>query len=135
MHDTISKMTMDTDKKTLEFTLEGEVPSKKNAWKPRANGGRYIPEDVQANIDALLWQLKKIRSMLPRPITGPISIRVDITSHTKKQDTDNRYTTLQDILQKADILANDNDVDEIYCRRSVSKNSMPTVHVTIFHAS
>lgn len=120
---------------TLQFSLEGEIPSKKNAWKPTAQGGRYIPGDVQSEIDALLWQLKPVRSKLPHPISGPISIQVEFTTQTKRRDTDNRYTTLQDILQKAGIIENDNNVDYFSCRRNVSSKSKPQVDIEISYAS
>lgn len=121
--------------KSLEFTIDGEVPSKKNSWKPRAGGGMYIPAGVQADIDALLWQLKPIRNKMSRAIAGPIALRLEIVTRTKKQDTDNRHTTMQDVLQMAGIIENDNDVDEIYCRRDVSETSQPRVHVSIFYAA
>lgn len=119
--------------KTLDLVLEGEIPSKKNGYMPNGKGGRYIPADMQTDIDALMWQLKPQRPA--RPISGPMSIAVEFTTKSKKLDADNRYTTLQDILQKIGIIENDNDVEYFTCRRNVSLTSKPSIHISITYAS
>lgn len=93
---------------TLYFSLDGTVPSKKNAWR-RGNGNVYLPAQIQADIDALIIQAKSWRHKLDvRLIAGKaVSVNMIFVHSSKNKDLDNMFTTLLDVLQKAGILEND----------------------------
>lgn len=117
----------------IQFTLEGEMPSKKNRWRS-GNGRVYIPKELQKEIDDFLWQLKGVRAAcrLSSPMAG--SILLTVVFITKQNlDLDNMVTTLQDLLQRAAIIKNDHDIVSV--RADVSRRSLvhPTVHVELAH--
>lgn len=101
------------------FTLLGEMPSKKNAWKRSASGRVYIPDDVKQEIDAFLWQIKGTKGRPTSPITGPVGVSlVFYVKRLEQRDLDNMATTALDILQKAGVIANDKDVLRLSCIKS-----------------
>lgn len=93
----------------MAFSLTGEMPSKKNAWKRSITGRVYIPEDIKVQVDDFLWQLKpiKMRYKLETPLHARLRLTVTFYT-TKRRDLDNMVTTLQDILQVAGVISNDN---------------------------
>ncbi len=107
----------------MRFKLEGEMPSKKNGWKPKKGGGSYIPADMQAELDDFLWQLKavKIDHGITKPLEGSLSISASfyVPAGSKTRDLDNMLTTLQDLLQKGGIIKNDKDINHIEAARIV----------------
>lgn len=94
---------------TIIFTLTGPVPSKKNAWKRGARGNVYLPDGIQADIDALIWQAKSAKLKVDlKPIAGArVRVSAHFTVPREHKDLDNVFTTLLDVLQKAGILEND----------------------------
>lgn len=107
----------------LSFKLDGEMPSKKNQWKHGAGGQVYIPKDTMSQIDDFLWQIRNIRTR--QFITGSIEekrLRVSVQFYSdEEKDLDNKYTTLQDILQKSGLIKNDKQI------KSFEVDSFPTM--------
>jgi Holliday junction resolvase RusA-like endonuclease len=100
----------------ITLTLHGVVPSKKNAWRRGAQGRVYLPGQVQADIDALVVRACAARHRLDlEPLRGK-KLAVTATFYTSKQnkDLDNMFTTILDVLQKAEIIENDKLVREFH---------------------
>lgn len=117
----------------LELTLQGRVPSKKNAWKARARGKHYLPSQIQADIDALVIQAQAKRHTLDlKPLAGA-RIRVSATFYVQDEhiDLDNAFTTLLDVLQKAGIIPNDRYVRSFRVDEVVQKGAPEDVHIRI----
>lgn len=94
----------------ISLMLYGTCPSKKNAWRRPASGGKsYLPEQVQADIDALIIQAKAKRHRLDLKSIAGMKLWVGVVFYIKKPkpDTDNEFTTLLDVLQSAGIIEND----------------------------
>lgn len=112
----------------IDLTLTGLVPSKKNAWR-RGNGSKvYLPAQVQADIDALVFQAKALRHRLNiKEITG-VRLSVVVVFHVPREhkDLDNCFTTLLDVLQKAGIIENDKLVREFHVRECITKEEPKT---------
>lgn len=98
----------------IQLTLQGAVPSKKNAWRrPTGRGKAYLPPQIQADIDALVIQAQASKHKYDlKPIHEAKRLRVVAEFHVKKEtvDLDNAWTTLLDVLQKAGVILNDKRV-------------------------
>ncbi len=123
--------------KKFSFTLDGTIPSKKNAWKRSRGGGVHIAAPLRAQLDDLTYQLINIRnkSGLKSALDGALRIetvfyedKVVVTIYVdaegykgQRSDLDNRYTTLQDLLQTARIITNDRQVYKYSVERKIKK--------------
>lgn len=113
------------------FTLNGEMPSKKNNWKRSITGQVYVPAEIKDEVDAFLWQLPLIRR--ERDIQTPITASVRLTAifyTCKRRDLDNMLTTLQDILQAGKVIKNDVQVVSIHTEK-IEVDAHPHVTVSI----
>lgn len=88
------------------LVLIGHCPSKKNLWKTRKGGGRFIDSETQSQIQALCWQAKEQwggkESLIHPELTVAFYVR------NAKPDRDNKLTTLLDVLREAGVIKNDN---------------------------
>lgn len=117
----------------ITLKLEGLVPSKKNAWR-RGNGGRvYIPEGIQADIDALIVQAQVLkRSLDLKPIAGHhVRVQALFVVQREHKDLDNVFTTVLDVLQKAEIIQNDKLVRSFAVDEQVRSDEDPHVLIKI----
>lgn len=114
-------------------TLVGDIPSKKNAWKRTVSGRVYLRDDIQKDIDGLLYRLisHKNRSRIQFPINGTLKLTAKFYVKNERVDVDNSYTTLQDLLQKAKIIENDNQIKSFAVDSCVDKHS-PRVELEIW---
>ncbi len=94
---------------SFSLTLYGVVPSKKNSWKRGRAGNVYIPEQVAADINALVIQAKTQRHRLPlASIAGSkLMVHAQFKAPAEIKDLDNMFTTILDVLQKAGVIKND----------------------------
>jgi Holliday junction resolvase RusA-like endonuclease len=117
---------------TITLRLEGPVPSKKNAWRRGAHGNVYLPRNVQDEIDDLVLLAKSQRHKLD--LTSIASSRLRVTAHftipKEHRDLDNVFTTLLDILQKAEIIENDKLVRAFEVTETIAPG-LPEVTVVI----
>lgn len=99
-----------------KITIEGRVISKKNSRKSRSatnkkTGKRYtfmVPSDAFEDFEeTALWQLKACRERF----TGDVCIHYAFEIKGKMRiDVDNAIASINDILQKAGIIDNDENV-------------------------
>jgi Holliday junction resolvase RusA-like endonuclease len=124
-----------SDRKEISFTLEGDMPSKKNAWKS-GRGRVYLPAEMERELGGLLLQLNTVRTRekLREPITAPAELFVCFYTLEEKRDTDNMLTTLQDLLQKAGIVKNDNQFYKVGAQRVLTDKAPSIVVDVIYHA-
>jgi Holliday junction resolvase RusA-like endonuclease len=100
----------------ISLTIQGRVPSKKNAWRRKEGQRAYLPAQIAADIEALEWEAISARNKIPfsdlAKIHAAKRLRVIGEFHVKKEvvDLDNAWTTLLDVLQKAGIIINDKTV-------------------------
>lgn len=118
----------------IEFSFQGEVPSKKNQWKHAQNGHVYLPAGLQKQIDDISWQLKPI---VGRNKTIIQSVKIDLTMYLSQEssriDLDNRVTTFLDILQRLAIIKNDSLVREIHAVALPARESFVKVIINDFN--
>lgn len=115
----------------VKFALQGEMPSKKNNWKPRAGGGMYVPEPIRTQLDDFLWQMKPVVRKYGKalPIAHPVRISARFATNDN-EDLDNKFTTLLDLLQKGNVILNDRQVVHISnVIREESRNPQVMVEV------
>jgi len=90
--------------KTHRLMLVGHCPTKKNAkhaWKGRV----IIDPAIKAQVQVLEWRARSIwgaRKPLPSAI-----VHARFFVRDGRADLDGKYTTIQDVLVKAGVLAND----------------------------
>jgi len=100
------------------LSVSGIVPSKKNSWK-RGDNGTYIPPQVKADIDALIFELKSARNKagvkgsFDKHIWVRMFFFIDSSKKKGQYDLDNMVTTMLDAMQSAGIITNDKYVDSI----------------------
>jgi len=93
----------------VTLRLRGPIPSKKNGLRPR-RGGLYQDKAMRATLDGLVLQAHSqyIRcGILPAPMENP-EIEVTLFVSSLRQDPDNQFTTLLDVLKKAEVIRDDN---------------------------
>lgn len=86
-------------------TITGHVPCKKNgkhSWKGRV----VIDPKARAEVDALTWQLRAWWGGRD-PIDRVEKIEASFLVRSGRSDLDGKYTTIQDCLVDAGVLAND----------------------------
>lgn len=96
---------------TLEFHLEGEVPSKKNS-RINTRSGRSFPNQkyVHWHDTALVpvnlqWHLQSKKE----PIKGPCALSVTFYhGDLKQRDSDNQLSSILDLLKDAGVIPDDN---------------------------
>lgn len=121
--------------RVIRFVLDGRVPSKKNAWRRKAGQKAYLPDQIQADIDALVIQANALRFKLlpePRSLYGK-RLLVTVTFCAKKPtvDLDNAYTTLLDVLQKAQIIDDDKNVRQFAVGETIDAKKPQQTIITI----
>lgn len=91
--------------KTVEITLTGNVPSKKNS-RVRTRAGAYIPsKDFYDWQEQALWQVRQqCRQRFFEPVCVDVTI---IFGRKSKSDLDNRLTSVLDMLVEALIIRDD----------------------------
>lgn len=105
---------------SIRFTLLGVMVSKKNRWRVGKGGQVYIPGDVQKELDDFLIQLKgvKNKNRLTKPFEGKLRVEVMFSGKDNyKKDVDNMTTTLFDLLQKAEFIKNDKEIDYVFASK------------------
>jgi len=119
---------------TIELTLDGVVPSKKNGYRRRGNGaGMYIPEQMRADIDALVIQAQAARHKLDlESIEGrKVHVHLQFTVPDERKDLDNMHTTVLDVLQTAGIIKNDRLVRSFTVEELCNAHRAPFVRILI----
>ena len=98
----------------LEYTIRAPVRSKKNSRQLflTGTGVRNIPSTAYAVFEeAALWELKMQH---PKPACKPYKIRYNFTLKGKfRIDLDNAVASVNDVLMKAGILGDDQDIIKI----------------------
>lgn len=90
---------------SVELTLEGSVPSKKNS-RVRTKSGSYIPS--KAFYDWQKFAVQQVRLQTRERFFEPVSIEVIIYFGTKaRADLDNRLTSVLDMLVECLVLRDD----------------------------
>lgn len=109
-------------------TITGTIPSKKNAWK-RGKDRMFLDEGITAELQGLLFQLLSTRNRkgMREALQGPVRIEAVFQVPKARYDLDNAYTTLQDLLEKARVIANDRQV----WKYSVERQILPGEPMTV----
>lgn len=112
--------------------LEGRVPSKKNNYRRGVSGRMFVADKTAADIDALLWQLKRVTKIhFGWPMTKPLSITLKFFVHADRQDLDNMITTMLDVLQKGGVIKNDRQVHMLMGYKMVRNTNSEQVWIDI----
>ena len=89
--------------------------------------GTYMPKSYQQ------WRKRFVVLCVrpPEPIAGSLRVRIVIRTRSGKMrpDLDNCFGACADALQDARVIANDRDIDALWC--SIEANRVPGIHVTI----
>ncbi len=102
------------------FSFElGPIPSKKNRWK-RGSTNVFLPAALKATLDALTFDLisqrnghnKRIGNASRMPLQAPCIVTALFSIVNDREDLDNMYTTLLDLLEDSGIILNDKLVVE-----------------------
>jgi Holliday junction resolvase RusA-like endonuclease len=91
--------------KTVELTIEGSVPSKKNS-RVRTRSGSYIPN--KAFYDWQHTAIQQVRMQCRERFFNPVHVEVIIYFGTRgRADLDNRLTSILDMLVECVVLRDD----------------------------
>jgi Holliday junction resolvase RusA-like endonuclease len=89
----------------MVLKLTGVCPSKKNRYRRSAGGGMHKPEKLQAQLDALSWQIKEQWGNRGT-VEYPRAINFKFVNG--EADLDNRVVTILDLLVLLKIIVDDN---------------------------
>lgn len=87
------------------LNLVGNVPNKKNLWRPTKTGRMYLDASVKADIDALILQAKSQWSRMPME-HPEVAIKFFVLD--QRSDRDNKLGCILDVLQEAGVIYRDN---------------------------
>ena len=105
-------------KRQIILEIKGNCIVKKNQYKYTRKGGKswgYKPKNVVDYIDSALLQLEvQIRKYQKTslPIYGDVAVYLWFDIMGKDKDIDGMTTTIYDILQKAEVIKNDNQITD-----------------------
>jgi Holliday junction resolvase RusA-like endonuclease len=88
-----------------QITLRGHTPSKKNLYRRSKNGRLFLNEEVKAQIDGLILQANS--QWRAKPLEHP-DVSVTFFVRDARGDRDNKWATISDVLQVANVIVNDN---------------------------
>ena len=93
----------------IKFTLNSNIPSKKNSKQIVSAGGRYVLLPSNKHKDWHTEQMWKLK-MLKIPVqTEPVCIEMTFYAETKaKGDLDNKATSVLDLMKDVGIIEDDN---------------------------
>ena len=96
--------------KTLSFTyvIKGRIPSKKNTVLKGRYGQMY--QAKQPELDAITWQLRQQKKH--PTIISPVCVCYAVNSHSRRQDLSNIIASIDDCLEKAEIIKNDRQIEQ-----------------------
>lgn len=96
--------------KTLFFTytIKGRIPSKKNTVLKGRYGQMY--QAKQPELDAITWQLRQQKKH--PTIISPVCVSYNVNSHSRRQDFSNIVASIDDCLEKAEIIKNDRQIEQ-----------------------
>ncbi len=96
--------------KTLPFVyiIKGRIPSKKNTVLKGRYGQMY--QAKQPELDAITWQLRQQKKH--STIISPICASYTVNSHSRRQDLSNIIASIDDCLEKAEIIKNDRQIEQ-----------------------
>ena len=123
------------NKMTNLFTLNGVVPSKKNAWRRGKNGNVYVNDQIQADIDALVIQARVYLNRMGHAIPKGDSLEIWLYFWVKKmnKDLDNMVSTLLDVLQKGQIVENDKLFHCIHAEQNIGPSEKVDIRIEVIH--
>jgi len=88
---------------SIELSIEGNIPVKKNKQRRGQHGGIYKHADVRAYEEIFAWEAIRQR---PQPVRGPFAISGTFRLKSTK-DVDGTLTTILDCLQQCELIDND----------------------------
>lgn len=113
----------------IEFTIIGEVPSKKNNYRINKNGGFY--QGKQKEIDDLLLQLNVVRNKYTGlPLKSDCRLNLCVWGSNRK-DLNNQIVTICDVLEKSGIIENDRSIKQIEAEKIID-NKDPRVIIELY---
>lgn len=100
--------------KSMEYIINGRIPSKKNETRKGKYGNFY--NSKQTELDAIIWQLKSQKKVLDSIVFCgvPLEVFYYINTHSKRQDMSNILASIDDCLEKAEIIGNDRQIQKIH---------------------
>ncbi len=115
-----------SDKEVIEIVLSGIPVPKSNRYIRRKGGKVFKPPRVKNWEVRALWEIKE--QYKNDPLDGKLSMDVLlILPNNRKRDIDNMLKSLWDVLEKAKVIRNDNQIYEIRTVKKVIKGEKRTV--------
>ena len=111
-------------------TISGNLPSSKNRRRLITGRGGRRPLIIKS-ADALQYEKMFLSSIKPKDrigYAGPVSVKVRVHYQSKRSDLSTEF--IFDLLQKAGVIKNDNQIMHVESWKGLDRTS-PRVHITV----
>ncbi len=117
---------MSEGEKRIEVYLSSLPVPKGNRYIRRKGGKVFKPPRIRNWEARAIWEIKQQYS--GDPLDGPLSMEVILVlPNRRKRDIDNMLKSLWDVLEKAKVIKNDNQIYEIRTIKQIEKNVQKTI--------
>ncbi|WP_148209089.1 RusA family crossover junction endodeoxyribonuclease [Thermocrinis albus] len=115
----------DNTQKVVELYISTLPVPKSNRYIRRRGGKVFKPPRIKNWEVRALWEIKQQYS--GSTLLGPLRMEVELTlPNRRKRDIDNMLKSLWDILEKAKVIGNDDQIQELYVIKRYSKGQQGT---------
>jgi len=112
--------------KRIELHLSSLPVPKSNRYIRKKGGTVFKPPRIKNWEARAIWEIKQQYS--GDPLDGPLSMEVILVlPNRRKRDIDNMLKSLWDVLEKAKVIKNDNQIYEIRTIKQIEKNVQKTI--------
>ncbi|MFN3813776.1 MAG: RusA family crossover junction endodeoxyribonuclease [Aquificaceae bacterium] len=115
-----------SDKEVIEIILSGIPVPKSNRYIRRKGGKVFKPPRVKNWEVRALWEIKEQYKNEPLDCKLSMDILL-ILPNNRKRDIDNMLKSLWDVLEKAKVIKNDNQIYEVRTIKKVIKGEKRTI--------
>ena len=115
-----------SEKKRVELELFSLPVPKSNRYIRKRSGVVFKPPRVKNWETRAVWEIKQ--QYQGEPLEGKLSMEVILVlPNHRKRDIDNMLKSLWDVLEKAKVIKNDNQIHEIKTLKRIEKGAQKTL--------
>ncbi|WP_448583456.1 RusA family crossover junction endodeoxyribonuclease [Thermocrinis sp.] len=117
---------MSEEKKIIELHLSSLPVPKSNRYIRKKGGKVFKPPRIRNWEARAIWEIKQQYN--GNPLEGQLSMEVILVlPNRRKRDIDNMLKSLWDVLEKAKVIRNDNQIYEIRTVKKIEKGMQKTI--------
>ncbi|WP_448587254.1 RusA family crossover junction endodeoxyribonuclease [Thermocrinis sp.] len=115
-----------SEKKRIEIHLSSLPVPKSNRYIRKKGGVVFKPPRVKNWEARAIWEIRQQYD--GAPLEGPLSVEIILVlPNRRKRDIDNMLKSLWDVLERAKVIKNDNQIYEVKSVKVIEKSVQKTI--------